>query len=384
MGFRIGGSLGAAANSAKGAANSASQALTGKDVNKLQPLDVAKAYADPLGIVTGGGLLGGVMGKQADFDQGAFQDPTGAQRRSDIQEQMGGIQGRAAPTMDPSQQAEFRDKQMALANDLIARASGQGPSIAEESLKRTTEGNLASAMAMANSGNMPASAVGRTVGNQLASINQEAAGQASTLRLQEAENARSALAGLLAQGRGADIDIAGANLNADLSNRGLNDRMTLGLGDQFQNSLNTSLETGMRGQELGVKTQDAASQRQSQILGGLAQAGATAAIMSSDRRGKKNIEGGEGDVQSFLDALSAHTFEYKDKSNGEGKRVGVMAQDVEKSPLGKRIVVEGEDGKRLDFANALGAMMASSAVLNDRMSELEEALEMKHGRKKSA
>lgn len=51
----------------------------------------------------------------------------------------------------------------------------------------------------------------------------------------------------------------------------------------------------------------------------------TSGIISSDRRLKKNIERLE--TSKFKD-VPTYSYEYKDESHGEGKQVGVMAQDL--------------------------------------------------------
>jgi hypothetical protein len=48
-----------------------------------------------------------------------------------------------------------------------------------------------------------------------------------------------------------------------------------------------------------------------------------------------------------------------------------MAQDLERSAAGKRIVSETSDGKMLDVNKALSASLAASARLNERVRTLE-------------
>jgi hypothetical protein len=90
--------------------------------------------------------------------------------------------------------------------------------------------------------------------------------------------------------------------------------------------------------------------------------GATAAMLS-DEREKKNIKGISSDeIEDFLSSLAPKTYKYKDAGNGKGERVGVMAQDLEKSKLGSKAVFEDEDGKKnVDTNNLLGLIMASLA-----------------------
>jgi hypothetical protein len=48
------------------------------------------------------------------------------------------------------------------------------------------------------------------------------------------------------------------------------------------------------------------------------------------------------------------------------KRVGVMAQDIEESPIGAVIVEETPHGKVLDTQNLIGAMLGSIKRLDEK------------------
>ena len=76
-------------------------------------------------------------------------------------------------------------------------------------------------------------------------------------------------------------------------------------------------------------------------------------------------------TQNFLDALKAHTYQYKDQDNGRGKFMGVMAQDLEKTPLGKQAVVDTPKGKMVDYARLAQTMLGSTVMLNDKVNKLE-------------
>lgn len=97
----------------------------------------------------------------------------------------------------------------------------------------------------------------------------------------------------------------------------------------------------------------------------------SAASMFSDERCKEEIE--EFSPSDFLDSLTGYKFKYKDKKHGEGKHVGVMAQDLEKTEAGSKLVVDSPEGKIVDYAKAGPAIMASLANLNDRLKKMEGA-----------
>lgn len=91
-------------------------------------------------------------------------------------------------------------------------------------------------------------------------------------------------------------------------------------------------------------------------------------------------------VQAFLDTLRAYSFRYKNPAdeptetpNG-GRYLGVMAQDVEKTPYGKQIVKEDEEGKKyLETAPLMSALAASIANLNERVKAVETPGKKKDG-----
>jgi hypothetical protein len=101
---------------------------------------------------------------------------------------------------------------------------------------------------------------------------------------------------------------------------------------------------------------------------------AAAAMALSDKNAKTGAKKGNSEVQSFLDAIDAYTYRYKDPAYGEGKQLSPMAQDLEKTPIGKELVVDTPEGKMIDYGKAGGVMMASQAMLNDRLRELEKEM----------
>ena len=120
------------------------------------------------------------------------------------------------------------------------------------------------------------------------------------------------------------------------------------------------------------------SQREASIIGMIGTAitayGTYSAIAASDIRAKTNISPGSGEVESFLDALNAYTYEYKDPNGSDeaGMFAGVMAQDLEKSSMGASFVKDTPKGKMVDYGHGLAAILASQANIHDRLKHLEE------------
>jgi hypothetical protein len=91
-------------------------------------------------------------------------------------------------------------------------------------------------------------------------------------------------------------------------------------------------------------------------------------VGASDERLKEDIE--EFDAEDFLDSITGYKYKYKNpRKHGEGKQVGVMAQDLEKGA--PQMVQEGPDGKYVDYSKAAGPIFASLASLNKRLKDIE-------------
>ena len=96
-------------------------------------------------------------------------------------------------------------------------------------------------------------------------------------------------------------------------------------------------------------------------------------IAASDIRAKTNISSGTGEVEAFLDALNEYKYEYKDpRGDQAGMFLGVMAQDLEKTPMGASFVKDTPAGKQVDYGHGLAAILASQANIHDRLRHLEE------------
>ena len=86
------------------------------------------------------------------------------------------------------------------------------------------------------------------------------------------------------------------------------------------------------------------------------------------------MAGSGSEERKFLDALQAYEYKYKHEGPNATPQLGIMAQDLEKTRLGKQMVVENELGqKHVDFGRGFGALLASQAELNKRIAKLEAA-----------
>ena len=100
--------------------------------------------------------------------------------------------------------------------------------------------------------------------------------------------------------------------------------------------------------QIGMGNAQAAnSMAQSNRLGNMIGQGAGIAAMFSDERLKTDIEPvSKEDLQELKDKVKAYKFKYKDQAHGEGDFIGVMAQQLEGTKLGKNLVGYDSEGYR--------------------------------------
>ena len=210
-------------------------------------------------------------------------------------------------------------------------------------------------------------------------------GQAQNLGLQKTQ----AAAGMYGQGLGAQQGLIGQRqgmLQGEIAQQaGLTGQMAGMTGAQLQDVVaqqNMAQEKDLA--ERGLLAQQQASaanapQKPSQF-GQLMQTAATVAPIVaafSDKNLKKNIKKAKdkdlmspNEIDGFLNDLYAYQYNYKDSNHGAGKQVGVMAQDLEKTQLGKQMVEDTPEGKQINAAKGLGLAMASQARLNQRLNSI--------------
>jgi hypothetical protein len=182
-------------------------------------------------------------------------------------------------------------------------------------------------------------------------------------------------AGLLARqammgGQQAGVDIANQAAAAKLQEQRSADEQLQRISASQRG---VALQSGMANQQ----AQEAQQQRMASFVGNL---GGSAAMAFSDENLKEEIKPSKDEankmVDSFMDALKSYTYEYKNKKNGnkenpEGEVTSVMAQDLEKSELGKKMVKDTPEGKMVDYAQGMAPLFAAIAELNSRTKKLE-------------
>jgi hypothetical protein len=173
-----------------------------------------------------------------------------------------------------------------------------------------------------------------------------------------------------------------ANMDAALRAQGMDDA-------RIANYMQTAL--GITGQALQKKQlEQQASQAKTDMwmklggalvgaggtLGAAAITAAPAAAAASDINLKENIKEGGKDASSFLDALTAYTYNYKkgvpNTKDGEDY-TSIMAQDLEKAgPVGKQMVKDTPQGKMVDYGQGFAGMLAAMVDMNKRLKKVEK------------
>lgn len=324
---------------------------------------IAETVVDPLGVIRGAGNMLSGKGPDsmnpANIQGGAFKDPQLEENKKLLEQQrQAGLQ---AGQQGLAGQSQVSGQQQALIQQMQARAAGQSPSIAEMQMQRGgDQARAALASQAATMRGAPAGLAQRGLARTQAGLSQDLVGQASMLRAQEQQAAEQGLAGMLQGTRSQDQALMQQGQNLALQ------YMQLGMtADQAQFMANQELERLRQGArqsqaETGVKQQSA-------LIGGL---GTVGAALLSDKNQKTNIEASSKDVSKFLNSLSAKKYDYKDGSMegaAHGKRYGIIAQDLEKSDMGKSLVMDTPNGKMIDTNQTVGALLAAVSHLNKRL-----------------
>jgi uncharacterized protein YceH (UPF0502 family) len=280
----------------------------------------------------------------------------------------GGIANQTAAQIDPNRDAAFRNAQLTQLQQLQGVASGQQQGAGELAAQRQYANAIAAQQAGARMARGDNAALAyRNAANQSAALGSTAAGMGQQAALQDQQNAQGALTSAASWGRQGDFNTGNANAGYQQNTQNANAQNYLNLMNQLGN---------MNANELSAANSTAkdANTRQSNLLGGLLnQGGQAAAMMASDERLKKDITDGRSSIDDLLDKLGGpKEWTYKNqKRHGEGRWPGIIAQDMEKSDIGKTIVRDTPEGKMLDVNKSVSALLASAARLNERVRDLE-------------
>jgi hypothetical protein len=211
------------------------------------------------------------------------------------------------------------------ARDYLRRIASGQESLSREQLRQGMQQNRAAQQSFAASAAPQNQAMAAITGaNNMAKAGYGMSGQAALAGIQERQGAQQALNQAILGARGQDLQAA--------------------LGSR-QNAINAY--GGM-----GAPSANPDDKKLQQITG-VTQGLLQGAAMFSDKRLKEDIEDGDSDANAALKGLRAYSYRYKNQKHGEGKQVGILAQELERAGL-KHAVMDTPEGKAVHGAKLAG------------------------------
>jgi hypothetical protein len=253
--------------------------------------------------------------------------------------------------------SSFRGQQQDQVNRLL-KMSEEGDPLARARLNQQAESNAAKAHAQALSMGPGNAALGaRQAMQQGGAARMDAAGKGAladtAARLGATQQLTGALQGMRQQDQALNLGMTQMELQQALQ------QGQLGLG--YENMLAKRYAAS-----LGIPT--VGEQNRAMLATGISQVGS----ILSDRRAKADVKDADDDADEFMDSMAPKSYRYSDeKANGAGRHMGVMAQDMERSRMGRAVVRDTPRGKVLDSGRLVSGLAASVVRLNDRLRKLE-------------
>lgn len=265
-----------------------------------------------------------------------------------------------------------------LITDLTKQSRGEGPSLATAQLKQAQDRTLAQQLAAVQAARPQNAALsGRQALRAGMAAQQQNAQQGAQLRMQEQLNAQQQLGQVAGQQNSLQGQLAQQYMGQDLGfTQAQAQLQAQAEGIQNQNNVGA--------QQLSEANKQANADRFMNVAGSLMSGAASGAAALSDKTAKKNIKKASKDMDGFLSALSASKYKYKDETQEgafKGDNYGVMAQDLEKSEVGKTLVDTTPNGKMVDTKKGFGAVLAAQSRLHERLAGLEKSLGKKKEKK---
>lgn len=380
--------------------------MTHPETNKFQPT----AYVPAEGAYQIADKYGSTLGRALVDAQGRTTPTVSAAKV-----------GAPATVADPDLGAatQTRGQQQTLGEALRKRATGETKSAAEMQLDRSLSKQIAAQRAQAASARGISSGMAqRLAAEGISTAQSEAAAQAAQLRAEEQAQAEQTLAGYLSGVRGQDIDTARMEQERALTEAGYgqqamlqqsgyqqeaalaNQQAELQARQQMDNAVQSYIAMGMSredAQQRALAEMEALKAQQSlgtqQIMADIARqnvetkqkaqagllstAGSIAGAIFSDERVKTDVKDvPKKTLGAFLASLKGKSYNYKspeyDHDPGD-KHVGVMAQSLEKTKLGKSAVKEMDGTKQISLGRALQLLMAGEGHLYREIQGLKKA-----------
>lgn len=242
-----------------------------------------------------------------------------------------------------------------------AMAAGQGPSLAQDMMRRQTAQSIAAQQSM----QAQAGGAGAFRNAAWQGAAQQAAGNQAIaeLRAQEQQAAMQGAAGMASQ-------LAGQGLQQQLGYAGMLNQANLG---QMQSINDFAL------QQRALQEQERMGRFQRRMgwanfgvsTGGKVAEAIGSAVSASDERLKTGIVPGQTAASELASAASPIEFDYQPGAGPPGRRVGVSAQQLEQTPAGRALVIDTPAGKMIDGNQAGLSALGIGGEHEQRLRALE-------------
>jgi hypothetical protein len=347
------GQLGGALDSARGADLS----LAGQQAGLQQQTNLANAGAANTANLTQAQLAQAQAIAQAQLQQGASQFNAQASNAATMEQaqlqQAAALANQQAGLTAGTANAQLA-QQVALANAQAQNQTNQ-QNAALQQAAALQNAQLGTQASMANAQNQT-------------QANTASAQLANAVNLANAQNQTQAN---LTSGQ-LQTQAAIANAQNQVSTNQLNQKAQQDLAANQLQAAGQAGQTSVGYGDVAAKMAEAEAKRQAAMIAGISAAGAA---LISDRREKTDVRSAEAEIAEWTSTLDPYTFRYRDPDKpgrAPGRRFGVMAQDLEKSRIGRSLVRELDDGtKAVDVGQSVGAILATLSSMNKRLGRVE-------------
>jgi hypothetical protein len=80
-------------------------------------------------------------------------------------------------------------------------------------------------------------------------------------------------------------------------------------------------------------------------------------------------------MDELMSNIEPYSWDYKDPKNGQGRYTGVMAQDLQKSEIGRQMVNQAQDGTLMvDVKRMAATAIAASALTYKENQQLKKLI----------
>lgn len=276
--------------------------------------------------------------------------------------------------------------------------AGNGPTVAQTQFdknRQQVQNQIASQAASARGGNVALAA--RSAANAGANASQTAAMDASMLRAKEQQEAAGMYGSNLSNMRSQDANMQQLSqdrqkalidaktrqegMNADIQSKNA-ENASKGIGGLASMAAGVLAMSDIRAKEdiepLSYEEEEAKRKKDERFKAGLSMFQSGAGMLSDERQKERRFNL-DDELRAAEEAMrKTEPYQYRYKPDAAARmhtdtdpRLGIMAQDLEKSEAGRSVVVDTPAGKALDKDRVLGLLLAASSAQQDEIDSLK-------------